>query len=204
VIQEFDHEIIIVDDNSPDGTGRLAQRMSETWPEVKVLIRKRKRGLSSAIADALRKAEGNFATVIDADLQHPPELLPLMIEEAKKGADLIIASRHAKGGGIEGWGLLRKLESKIAITLAHLALPATRRVRDPVSGYFMYRRDKIDEAELNPIGYKILLEILARGRFTQIVEVPYTFKKRQKGKSKLNWRIQIEFVKQVVQLIYSR
>ena len=202
-IGKYDYEVVVVDDNSPDGTGELARRISKVRPQVKVLIRRKKKGLASAVLDGLKKAEGDFAAVMDADLQHPPELLPVMIEEAMKGGDLIIASRYVKGGGVEGWNILRRIESKAAIKIAHITVPVTRRVKDPISGYFLYHRQKVDEAELNPIGYKILLEILAKGHFNNIVEVPYTFKRRRKGRSKLNWRVQIDYIKQLLQIMHK-
>jgi dolichol-phosphate mannosyltransferase len=123
---------------------------------------------------------------MDADLQHPPELLPLMLEKAYKGYDLIIASRYIKGGSIEYWSISRRIISFGAIFLAHLLFPKIKNIKDPISGFFMFKREIVKNIHLNPKGFKILLEILVKGNYQSVVEVPYLFRERRKGKSKLN------------------
>jgi dolichol-phosphate mannosyltransferase len=153
---------------------------------VKVLERSCRMGLASAVVDGLRLAESNVIAVIDADLQHPPELLPRMLEKINEGHDIVVASRYIEGGSIEGWSPLRRIISKGAVKLAQLLLPSLRTLRDPVSGYFMFKREVFEGMKvLKPSGFKILLEVLARGKYSSVAEIPYTFRSRVKGKSKL-------------------
>ncbi|MBI4186606.1 MAG: glycosyltransferase [Chloroflexi bacterium] len=194
------YEVIFVDDNSGDGTAELASALSAKYP-VKVIVRKDKRGLASAVVDGLSRASGSIIGVMDADLQHPPEVLPELLREVDSGADIAIASRYVKGGGCQGWGRVRKIVSRGAIFLAHLLLPSTKRVKDPVSGYFAFDRRVLDGAELRPTGFKILLEIIMVGRFHKIAEVPYTFGTRSGGESKLSLRQQIEYLKHIYSLM---
>lgn len=185
LIDDGNYEVIIIDDNSPDGTGKLADELARTYTNVKVVHRRRKGGLSSAVIDGFRMAEGALFIIMDADLQHPPELLAEMLRKSLGGADLVVASRYTDGGGLEGWSPWRKAVSKGATLLAHVFLPSTQKVRDPLSGYFSVRKQVIDGVELNPLGYKLLLEILAKGKYSRVIEVPYVFRPRTKGKSKL-------------------
>ena len=129
-------EVIIVDDDSSDGTADLAEEFGEKYKNVKVLRRRGKLGLGSAVVDGMEVAGGDIVAVMDADLQHPPELLPKMLEKADEGYDVVVASRYVKGGGVERWGFLRRLISLGAVSLAHLLFPRTRVVRDTVSGFF--------------------------------------------------------------------
>lgn len=195
VLKRFPHEIIIVDDNSPDGTMKVAKKLSEFYP-VKVVMREKKMGLSSAIIDGFKNADGNIYGVIDADLQHPPELIIRMVSKIIEGYDLVIASRYVEGGKIEGWSLVRRFISKIAIRLAK---PLTN-VKDPLSGFFMLKKSVIDGVELQPKGFKLLLEILVKGNYKNVVEIPYTFKERKIGKSKLNLSEIIQYLKLLIHL----
>ncbi len=200
VLSDYDYEIVFVDDSSSDGTAELAMSLSPKYP-VKVMVRQNKRGLASAVVDGLGQATGQIVGVMDADLQHPPEVIPDLFRKIKGGADIAIASRYVKGGGCQGWGLIRRTISKGAIVLAHLLLPTTRRVRDPMSGFFMLDRQVVAHANLKPTGFKILLEILMEGEFQNITEVPYTFSIRSGGQSKLNVRQQIDYLKHVYSLM---
>jgi dolichol-phosphate mannosyltransferase len=139
--------------------------------------------------------------VMDADLQHPPEVIPDLLNKTESGADIVIASRYVEGGGMKEWGLIRKIISKGAIVLAHLLLPTTRKVKDPMSGFFAFRREALGNAYLSPRGYKILLEILIEGRFRNAAEVPYIFENRSGGESKLNARQQVEYLKHLFSLM---
>ncbi|MCC6052466.1 MAG: polyprenol monophosphomannose synthase [Fervidicoccaceae archaeon] len=195
-----DFEIIIVDDNSPDGTADIAQKLGEEYSNIKVIKRKGKLGLASAVLEGMRLANGKFIAVMDADLQHPPELLPLMLEKAYKGYDLIIASRYIKGGSIEYWSISRRIISFGAIFLAHLLFPKIKNIKDPISGFFMFKREIVKNIHLNPRGFKILLEILVKGNYQSVVEVPYPFRERRKGKSKLNSKEIINYVIHLLKL----
>jgi dolichol-phosphate mannosyltransferase len=187
-LNSIQFELIMVDDNSPDGTAYLAERLNTKYGNIRVLKRKGKLGLGSAVFDGFKIAKSNALAVLDGDLQHPPELLRKMYKKICEGYSLVIASRYVKGGGVEGWGSLRKIISLGAIKLAHLLIPEARKVRDPMSGFFMIRRDSIEKFRPSSRGFKILLEILTKVRYTSVVEVPYTFKPRRRGKSKFNIR----------------
>ena len=187
------HEVIVVDDNSPDGTASIAQALG--GERVKVYKRDRRMGLTSAILDGVKLAKSDLIAVMDADLQHPPELLPKMLEKVEEGHDIVIASRYVKGGGIRGWSPIRKLISRGAIALAHLLLPKTRSVRDPVSGFFLVKRAIMRDLKVaNPSGFKILLEILAKASYSSVAEVPYVFEARRAGKSKLNLKEIVNYI----------
>ena len=199
-LPNYDYEIVFVDDNSQDGTAELIAELSPRYP-VRLMVRKDKKGLASAVVDGLKHASSEVIGVMDADLQHPPEIIPSLLKEIKSDADIVIASRYVKGGSCQGWGLVRRIISKGAIFLAHLFLPSTRKISDPVSGFFLFKKQVVANTDLQPVGYKILLEILAVGQFQKIAEVPYTFCVRHRGKSKLNARQQIDYLKHIYRLM---
>ncbi|MBI1972210.1 MAG: polyprenol monophosphomannose synthase [Candidatus Aenigmarchaeota archaeon] len=196
----IDAEIIIVDDNSPDGTGRLCAALSKRQKNIVVLQRPGKLGLSSAVIDGFKKAGGSVVVVMDADLSHPVETVAKMFAEIKNGADLVIGSRYASGGSTSGWPLERKITSWGATMAAKLFT----KIRDPVSGFFMFRREVIKGVKLSPVGYKIGLEVIAKGRYKKAVEVPYTFVNRKAGKTKLDVREYVNYLRQVVSLAAYR
>ena len=193
-------EILLVDDNSQDGTVDLAVELAAKYP-VKVMVRKRERGLATAVLHGFKYAQGNIIGVMDADLQHPPEINAALLQAIENGADMAVASRYVSGGGIPNWGFLRRVISKGAMSLAHLFLPSTRKVKDPMSGFFMFRREGIDQIEFKPIGYKILLEMLVMGNFQKVVEVPFIFEDRSSGRSKMKARQQIDYLKHIYSLM---
>lgn len=199
-ISNYQHEIIFIDDNSRDGTAEQARSLSPAYP-VRVIVRQNKKGLASAVVDGLQYAKGQVVLVMDADLQHPPEVIPGLLKEIESGADIVIASRYVTGGSVQGWGLARRIISRGAIFLAHLLLPLSRQVRDPVSGFFMFKRQVVANANLRPSGYKILLEILMEGNFGSTAEVAFTFSTRSRGESKLNARQQIRYLKHLYDLM---
>ena len=194
------HEIIIVDDSSDDGTIDIVKKLTVKFP-VKIFVRRDERGLATAVIHGIKQASGNVIAVMDADLQHPPEILPQLFKAIQGGADMAIASRYIKGGGCPNWGLIRRLTSKGALMVAHIFLPSSRRVKDPMSGYFMFRPEKVDLLKLKPVGYKIALEIMIVGAFTKIVEVPFMFKERSAGRSKLKIQTQVEYLSHILSLM---
>ncbi|MDP8003139.1 MAG: glycosyltransferase [Caldisphaera sp.] len=190
----YSYEIIVVDDNSPDGTYKLVEEISRKNNNIKLLLRKEKRGLSSAIIDGIKISKGDYIIVMDADFQHPPELIPLLLEQAlKNNDDVVVASRYKKGGGIEGWSFTRKLISKGASILAKLLVPESNRTSDPMSGYFIFKRSSVDIEKVKPIGYKILMEILYAHPSLKVSDISYVFKNRYKGKSKLGTKEIFQF-----------
>ena len=200
VLKNHKYEVLFVDDNSSDGTAKLINELSSEH-KARVVVRKNKRGLATAITDGFGWVESDTILVMDADLQHPPELIPLLLKAISGGADIAVASRYVKGGGTEGWGIIRKIISFGAIKLAHIFLPDSRRVKDPMSGFFVFKQQAIKSANLSPIGYKILLEILVVGNARKAIEVPFKFELRQKGKSKLDINQNINYVKHIVSLM---
>ena len=176
-------ELIIVDDDSPDGTGSVAEELAKKYGNIKVIHRSGKLGLASAVIEGFKIASAGVVGVIDADLSHPPEIVPNLVKPIMEGkADIVLGSRYVHGGGEEKWPFLRKLTSKGAVLLARPLTP----VKDCVSGLFFLRKSVIEGVNLNARGYKIGLEILVKGRYRNVVELPYIFINRKKGKSKLN------------------
>jgi dolichol-phosphate mannosyltransferase len=196
-----DYELIVVDDNSPDRTWEIARSLMTDYPHLSVMRRENEKGLSSAVARGWQVARGEILGVIDADLQHPPESILQLLEKMKAGADLAVASRHVEGGGVSEWSLARRFLSRGAQLLGLLILPSVvGRVSDPMSGYFMVRRSAIAGQTLNPMGYKILLEVIGRGDIETIAEVGYVFQERREGESKVTWKQYIEYILHLLKL----
>jgi dolichol-phosphate mannosyltransferase len=195
-----DYEILFVDDNSQDGTAGIIEGLSSQYP-VKVAVRKAERGLASAVVHGIANTTGRRVLVMDADLQHPPEVIPSLIKAAENGADVVVASRYVPGGTCQDWGLFRKLVSAVSTKMAHIFLPPTRPVKDPMSGFFMFDRKVVANANLQPQGYKILLEILMEGEYKKAAEVPFTFVTRGEGESKLNVKTQLEYIRHIYSLM---
>ncbi|NJE11220.1 glycosyltransferase family 2 protein [Thermococcus sp. MAR1] len=199
-LEGYDYEIIIVDDDSPDKTWEFAQQLGKRYP-VKVIRRTDEKGLSSAVIRGFREASGDVFVVMDADLQHPPEVIPELLRAIENGADIAIASRYVPGGGVRNWYWYRKLISKGAIMIGRLALPKIRNVKDPVSGFFALRREVVEGVELNPVGFKILMEILIKGKYERVTEVPFTFGLRKAGESKLGTKTMLNYLRHVYRLM---
>ncbi|WP_129116650.1 polyprenol monophosphomannose synthase [Halegenticoccus tardaugens] len=195
-----DFEIIVVDDDSPDGTWKLVEDRYAEHPRVHVIRRIGDRGLAAAVSRGFREAACEYCAVMDADLQHPPEKLPELVEALRPGVDVVIGSRHVEGGGIEDWSVLRRLVSRGATFIARLAIPEVRSISDPMSGFFAIRRDVVTDVDLQPTGYKILLEILTKGEYGRVVEVPYVFKQRERGTSKLTAFEYVHFLEHLLRL----
>jgi dolichol-phosphate mannosyltransferase len=199
-LASHDYEILLVDDNSKDGTIDIAANLSEKYP-VKIMVRTKERGLATAVLHGFRYAQGDIIGVMDADLQHPPEINADLLKALEKEADIAIASRYVPGGGCPNWGLIRRIISKGALSIAHMLLPSTRKVKDPMSGFFMFKRENMGNTDFKPIGYKILLEMLVMGNFKNIVEVPFMFEDRSTGASKMKARQQIDYLNHIFSLM---
>lgn len=199
-----DYELIVVDDDSPDLTWEVAQSLTQEYPQLRVMRRQQERGLSSAVIRGWQAANGSVLGVIDGDLQHPPEVLTQLLSQIAQGADLAVASRHVDGGGVSSWSVVRRFLSRGAQVLGLMILPRVLgRVSDPMSGYFMVRRNSITGATLNPVGYKILLEVIGRGNVQSIAEVGYVFCERQEGESKVTWKQYVEYIHHLIRLRLS-
>jgi dolichol-phosphate mannosyltransferase len=195
------YEIIVVDDDSPDRTWELAERLTGRCPGLRVLRRATEHGLSTAVIRGWQAARGEVLCVIDADLQHPPDITLALHAVIASGADMAVASRHLAGGGVSDWSVFRRIISRTAQLIGLVILPGVvGRVSDPLSGYFMIRRSAIEGVELNPLGYKILIEVLARGKFPWIGEVPYIFHERAHGGSKATARVYVDYLRHLLRL----
>jgi dolichol-phosphate mannosyltransferase len=197
--EEF--ELIVVDDFGGDGTAERAEDLAGELP-VRVMRRSGRQGLATAVVDGWRAARGDVWGVMDADLQHPPEVLAELAEALRRpGIDLAVASRYVTGGRSRKWPWRRRVISWLTTHLAASALPWTLgAVYDPMSGMFLVRAEVLRGIELRPLGYKILLEVLARGRWRAFTEVPFRFSPRTEGESKLGTRQSIEYVLHLARL----
>lgn len=198
-----EYELIVVDDNSPDKTWKLALELTLKYSQLKVMRRDSEKGLSTAVIRGWQVARGEILGVIDGDLQHPPEILLNLLKEIARGADLAVASRNVEDGGVSNWSFVRRFLSRGAQMLGLVILPEViGRLSDPMSGYFMVRRDVIADISLSPVGYKVLIEIVARGRIRWISEVGYIFLERQSGASKVTWKQYFEYIQHLLRLRY--
>ena len=196
----IDSEVVIVDDNSPDGTGAFAEELAKTVP-MKVVHRAGKLGLSSAVLEGFAASAGSIFVVMDADLSHPPEKIPEMVSKLESGeADVVVGSRYVRGGSVENWPFTRKLISKGATLLAR----RLTKIKDPMSGFFALRRSVIEGVKLDPVGYKIGLEILVKGKYSKATEVPIMFSNRKAGRSKLRGGEYLRYIDHVIMLYEYR
>jgi dolichol-phosphate mannosyltransferase len=179
-------EILVVDDESSDGTAQAVERYGESEPRVRLVTRAGQRGLAGAITYGWAQTDADLIGVMDADLQHPPEVLPLLLDEISKGRDLAIASRYITNGSTENWSRARQFLSRLAVLTSSPVQRQTTKIKDPMSGFFILRRECIAELEFQPTGFKLLLEILARGKVGSVAEVPFKFASRHSGASKAN------------------
>jgi dolichol-phosphate mannosyltransferase len=193
-------EVWIVDDDSPDLTWERASGYARSHPEVHVVRRTGERGLSAAVIEGFRRARGDLLAVMDADLSHDPALLPRLVDAVLAGADVAVGSRRVPGGGADNWPWHRRKASDLATALARWWLGV--RVCDPMSGYFVLRRAVFEgvRERLQPRGYKILLEIVCRAGAVEVVELPYVFRDRQQGVSKVSLRVGWELLRSLWQL----
>ena len=200
-------ETIVVDDNSPDGTGQIVEDYINNLKKIAensidIIHRKTKNGLSSAILNGIQNAKGETIVIMDSDFSHPPQILPKIIETFKKyQCDLVVASRYITGGNIEGWTAKRKLISKIATLIAKKGLGV--KTKDPMSGFFAFKKNIINGLTFDTLGYKFLLELLVKSKEINIKEIPYTFENRRFGSSKLDSFTIFDYLKAVWKLYKS-
>jgi dolichol-phosphate mannosyltransferase len=183
------YEILVVDDDSQDGTGTVVTAIAEADPRVRLLVRKGERGLSGAILHGWQNTDATVLGVMDADLQHPPELLPQLLSGIRDGQDLVIGSRYTPGGDLGRWNPMRKLLSSAAVWVTWPLQRQDMRAKDPMSGFFMVRRRCLPFGAFQKSGFKLLLEILVRGRIQSVKEVPFAFGLRYRGASKAGFKV---------------
>jgi dolichol-phosphate mannosyltransferase len=189
-------DVLVMDDDSQDGTEALIAARGEPW--VELVVRTRDRGLSPSVLDGLQRAKGDVLVVMDADLSHPPERIPAMIQALREGSDLVIGSRYVEGGTTShDWGFGRWLNSRVATLLAR---PFTH-ISDPMSGFIALRRSTFRTGrDFNPVGYKIGLELIVKCGCKRVGEVPIHFENRKYGESKLSLREQLKYLQHLRRL----
>jgi dolichol-phosphate mannosyltransferase len=202
--KDVEVEAIVIDDNSPDGTGKvvedyIADTRNEAGYSINIIHRETKSGLSSAILDGIQHSNAETIVVMDSDFSHPPKIIPQLVEEIKtSGYDIAIASRYTEGGEVSGWSTKRKLISKGATGIAKAGLGVNE--SDPMSGFFAFKRKILEGIKFDAIGYKMLLEILVKTKGAKVKEIPYTFTDRAHGSSKLDSSTMFDFVTSVWKL----
>jgi dolichol-phosphate mannosyltransferase len=192
---DVDYELIVVDDNSSDGTAEIVQTYAERDPRVRLFVRKGQRGLAGAVIHGWAHTDATLFGVIDADLQHPPEVLPKLLSVVLEGKDIAIASRYATNSheSVRQWSKARLFISRASTWATTPLQRKDVRIKDPMSGFFVVRRECIESIELHPQGFKILLEILVKGRIKSAVEVPFLFATRHSGKSKADVKVALHY-----------
>jgi dolichol-phosphate mannosyltransferase len=195
-----DYEIIFMDD-STDDTPAVIARLAECNGRIRLVHREQKTGLASAVVEGFRLAQGDILAVLDGDLQHPPELMEDMLTEIEQGADIVVPSRFICGGSDGGLNLFRKLASAAARYVGRILLKSLRRVSDHTGGMFMLRKEVIQDKPLEPVGWKILMEILVLGNYHVLTEIPYAFDVRNLGRSKFSFKVQIQYLWHLVSLL---
>jgi dolichol-phosphate mannosyltransferase len=195
-VHHLSPEVVIVDDDSPDGTGDRAEALRERF-RVRVIHRASKLGLATAVLAGIAAASGHLVVVMDADLSHPPEYLPLLLSTlVALKVDMVVASRYVNSGRAARWSWIRRMMSKIACWAASPLTP----VRDSMSGFFVMRRDLIAGMRSSAAGFKIGLEILVRARPASVAEIGYTFTDRTAGNSKMSFAEVVRYGRQLVGL----
>ncbi len=186
------YEILIIDKFSADNTKSIVQKLTRIYP---VKFYQVSYDLSNSVIYGFKKSQGKIIVIMDGDLSHPPEFLPKFLARIEKeGCDLVVGTRRKAGGRVEDWPFHRRLVSRLGEIMAR---PLVGKCTDPMSGFFVIRRSVIEGIKLSPIGYKILIEILVKGKYKKYDEVPYVFKNRKRGSSKLNTR---EFLRYLMHL----
>ena len=199
-LKGIDYEILFIDD-SKDDTPDVIMEVAKDFPAVRMEHRTNESGLATAVLKGFRMAKGDYMACMDADLQHPPKILKYMFYALEEGYDFCIPSRFIPGGSDGGLNLYRKLVSGVARYIGKIALPCLRKVTDPTSGLFMIRREALKDADLQPIGWKIMVEVLAMCSYNSIIEIPYTFQDRESGESKISGKVTMEYLLQVKDLM---
>ena len=191
-VTDIDLELIVVDDNSPDGTGEAAEKLKEKYP-VRVVHRAGKLGLGSAVMEGFALSERPYLGVMDGDMSHDPIVLPQLIH-ALRDYDLTIGSRFGETSYVEDWAWHRKMVSLVGVAMARVLTGA----EDPLTGFFFVHRRALEGLNLTSAGFKILLEILCKGDCRNHLSVPIVFRNREFSRSKLNWREHALFMKQIL------
>ena len=191
-----DYELVVMDDDSPDGTFNMVNAMKDS--SIRCVNRRgKKRGLANAVIDGFSEAKGDILGVMDSDLSHPPAVVPAMISSVMTGTNLVVGSRYVKGGGTADWPLKRRIISYLACRAA----ASLTKIKDATSGFFFFKKAILDNVSLNPSGFKIGLEIFVKADHRgNIAELPYVFTDRRMGKSKFGLKAIFSYLKQMIEL----
>jgi len=200
-LKGIDYEIIIVDDYSPDGTGKIVSEYAKKDKKVK-LFQKEKEGLGAAVRYGFSKAKGDILIVMDADFSHPPEKIIEIYNKIKEGFDIVVGSRKVKGGKVVNWPLKRKIISWVATTITRILFRLE--IKDPMSGFFGVRKEVLSEVKLQINGFKILLDLLSKTKGKKRGEIPITFEDRKEGHSKMNTKEIFNLIKTWWVLLFKR
>ena len=197
-LQGIDYNIWFIDDSNDD-TPEVLKELCDEDSHCRYHHREgeAQTGLATAVIEGFDMADGDFLACMDADLQHPPAILRPMYAAMLSGADMCIPSRLIKGGSDGGLNIIRKFVSGTARWMGKAALPALRNVSDPTSGLFMFRKEMLKDADLKPIGWKIMVEVLAMCDYHLIVEIPYEFHDRNSGESKISRKVTLQYIEQL-------
>ena len=204
VLEGIDYELVVVDDDSPDQTWKIAQRLGNEDKRIKVIRRQDARGLSSAVVTGMASSNGKVISVMDADMQHDEAILPQMYRAVAEGKyDICVGSREAPGGDYGDWSKSRRFVSYTAKAMAYLALSTP--IKDPMSGYFAISHEYFDRTidRINPSGFKILLEFVTRGDKPRVEEIGYRFRNRVYGETKLNAAVAVEYLLALIDLRFG-
>lgn len=199
-LRGIEYEVIFVDD-STDETPEVIKKVMGENSRVRMEHRTEEKGLATAVLKGFSLSKGDYVAVMDADLQHPPKILRSMYAVMETGVDFCVPSRFIPGGSDGGLGPYRKLVSAVARYIGKILLPCLRKITDPTSGLFMFRREIIEGADMRPIGWKILVEVLATATYKTVVEIPYKFQARPAGESKLSSKVTLEYLMQIKDLM---
>jgi dolichol-phosphate mannosyltransferase len=194
------YEILVVDDDSRDGTEEIVSAITQSDPRVRLLVRHGQRGLSGAILYGWQNTNASILGVMDADLQHPPELLPALVASIEAGHDMAIGSRYIAGGRLGDWNPVRKFLSAAAVWVTLPIQKAGMHAKDPMSGFFMVRRSCVEQVPFQSAGFKLLLEVLVRGRIGSIEEIPLSFGLRNRGTSKASMKVGVDYGRLLLRL----
>ncbi len=198
-LEDIEHEILFVDD-STDDTPQIIEKTASEFESVRMIHRDNEKGLATAVLLGFKEAKGDVLACIDADLQHPPITLKYMYHAIKEGADICVPSRYLPGGSDGGLDSYRKFVSWTARKMGQVLLPPLKKLSDPTSGLFMLKKKVIENADLRPVGWKIMIEVVAMGDFDTLIEIPYRFSERLSGESKLSKDATMEYIKQIKDL----
>jgi len=194
------YEVVVVDDDSPDRTWEVAAALMRGFPELRVVRRQNEGGLAVAVMRGWQVARGAVLGTINADFQHPPDVLGRLLERMGD-ADLVVATRHGDGGGLGDWGMMRRISSWGASRIGRVLLPGVHaRLSDPLSGCYLVRRTAIQNIPMKPLGYKSLMEILVRGNIHKVAECGYEMRKRSRGQSKVHALHPFQYIRHVFRL----